>query len=308
MIGIAVGAAVVVVGVLVAGWLLSRPPSAQDAARSYLSALSDGDFGRIEMMMARPGDEDARRVIADAFAGAEDYIDDPRIEEISPPQSGVTSVRASAELAGERRTLHFALSDAGGRWMLAADYLADIEVFTDLHDMGLPAGDSVWIGGALAPAGARVGLLPAQYPVLAAPRGLLTGEASAAVSNDRRSTVDIDVSLSPAATDAAQDQLDAYVEACTVASTAVPANCGLRVPWAADLATLSSIAFRVEQRPALTFAPDGRSFAATGGVVVATAAGTAPDGTAATFTYRADDWALRGTVSFEGDEMVLAVG
>ncbi len=306
--GIAGGAVVVVAGVAFAGWLLAQPPSAEEAARTYLSALSDGDFARIDTMMANPGDEDSRRVVADAFAGAEDYIDDPSIEEISPAQAGFTTVRASAELDGERRTLHFALSDAGGEWMLAGDHLAELEVFTDLADTGLPAGDSVWIGAALAPAGTRVALLPAQYPVTAAPRGLVTGEASVAVSNDRTSTVQLGVSLSPAATGAAQDQLDAYADECTVPATAVPANCGLRVPWAADLATLTSIAFRIDQRPAVALSPDGRTFAATGGVVIATATGTTRDGRAGTFTYRADDWALRGTVSFEGDEMVLAVG
>jgi hypothetical protein len=308
VIGIAVGAAVVVAGTAVTGWLLARPPSAEDAARIYLSSLSDGDFARIDTMMANAGDEDSHRLIADAFVGAEAYIDDPSIEEVSSPQAGFTTVRASAELDGERRTLHFALSNASGEWMLAGAYLAVLEVSTDLADTGMPAGDSVWIGGALAPAGTRVGLLPAQYPVTAAPRGLLTGETSVAVSNDRTSTVQLEVSLSPAATSAAQDQLDLYMDACTMTATAVPANCGIRVPWAADLVTLGSIAFRMDQRPAVTLSPDGRTFAATGGVIVATATGIARDGGAGTFTYRADDWALRGTVSFQGDEMVLAVG
>ncbi len=308
MTGIAAGAAVVVAGVAVVGWLLAQPPSAEDAARTYLSALSEGDFAGIDRMLASPGDDDSRRVIADAFAGAEDYIDDPRIEELSSSQAGFTAVRASAELDGERRTLHFALGDAGGEWMLAGDHLATLEVFTELADTGLPAGDSVWIGGALAPAGTRVALLPAQYPVTAAPRGLVTGEASVAVSNDRTSTVQLGVSLSPAAAGAAQEQLDAYAEACTVPAAAVPANCGMRVPWAADLATLTSISFRIDEHPAVALSPDGRTFAATGGVVIATATGTTRDGRAGTFTYRADDWALRGTVSFRGDEMILAVG
>lgn len=309
MAGIAAGGgAVLVAGVVLTGLLVAQPPSAEDAARAYLTALSEGDFARIDDMMAVRGDEDRHRVVAEAFASAEDYIDDPRIEEISSAQAGVTAVRASAELDGDRRDLHFALSDSGGGWTLAGDYLATMEVFTDLAGTGLPAGDSVWIGEALAPAGSRVALLPAEYPVTAAPRGLVAGETSVAVSNDRTSTVQLGVSLSPAATGVAQDQLDAYADACTVPATAVPADCGLRVPWAADLANLTSIAFRIDRRPALALAPDGRTFAATGGVVVATATGTTRDGLVGTFTYRADDWALRGTVSFEGDEMILEVG
>ena len=68
------------------------------------------------------------------------------------------------------------------------------------------------------------------------------------------------------------------------------------------------MAFRIDQSPALTLSPDLRTFAATGGAIVATATGTTRAGGAGTFTYRADDWALRGTVCFTGDEMVLAVG
>lgn len=308
VVGIVVGAAVVATGLAVTGWLLARPPSAEDAARAYLTALSDGDFTRIDAMVDRSLDEDDRRMIADAFAGAEAYIGDPRIEEISSDEAGSTAVRASAELDGQRRTLHFVLGDAGGEWMLTADYLAVMEVYTDLADTGVPAGDSVWIGAALAPAGTRVGLLPAQYPVAAAPRGILAGQSSVALSNDRTETVQLGISLSPAATVAAQQRLDDYADACTSAATAVPENCGLRVPWAADLASVSSIAFRIDQRPAVTLSTDGQSFAATGGIVVATVTGTTRDGGSGSFTYRADDWALRGTVSFQGDEMILSVG
>jgi hypothetical protein len=306
IVGIAVGAAILI-AVGVAVWLLVRAPSAEDAARAYLDALAGGDIARVEAMTSQP-DEEGRRIVAEAFAGARGYIQDARVEEISGPEAGFTGVRASAELQGERRTLFFAMSEASGRWTVAADYLGAIEVSTDLGGTGLPAGDSVWIGDALAPAGTRIGLLPAEYVVTAAPRGLLTGEAEVAVSNDRPSSVTLDVALSPAAADAAQEQLDAHVQTCTQTADLVPPNCGLRVPWAADLATLTSIAYRVEQRPTVTFGSDGRSFAATGGVVVATATGTTRDGGTGTFTYRADDWALRGTVSFQGDEMLLAVG
>jgi hypothetical protein len=306
IVGIAAGAAILI-GVGVAVWLLVRAPSAEDAARAYLDALGDGDIARVEAMTSHP-DEEGRGIVAAAFAGARGYIRDARIEEVSSPAAGITGVRASAELQGERRTLTFAMSEAGGRWAVTADYLGTIEVYTDLAGTGLPAGDSVWIGDALAPAGSRIGLLPAEYAVTAAPRGLLTGEAEVAVSNDRPSSVTLDVALSSAAVDAAQEQLDAYAQMCTQTADLVPPNCGLRVPWAADLATLTSIAYRVEQSPTVAFGADGRSFAATGGVVVATATGTTRDGGIGTFTYRADDWALRGMVSFQGDEMVLAVG
>jgi hypothetical protein len=305
VVGVAVAAAVVV-GCF-AWWLVARPPSAEDAARSYLEALSAGDFATIDEMRAVHLDDETERIIADAFAGADAFVKDPRIEEISS-QGGTVGVRASAEIAGERRDLFFELGDERGRWTLSGDYLATLEVTTSLAGSNGLAGDSAWVGGALAPAGAPVSLFPAEYAVEAAPRGILIGKTSVAVSNNGPSAVALEASLAPDATDAAQVQVDAYADACTKEAAAVPANCGLRVPWAADLATLTSIAFRIDQRPVLALSPDGRTFAATGGVVVATATGMTRSGADASFTYRADDWALRGTVSFAGDEMVLAVG
>ena len=65
---------------------------------------------------------------------------------------------------------------------------------------------------------------------------------------------------------------------------------------------------RVVAPPVLALSADARSVAATGGIIVATATGTTRAGSTASFTYRADDWALRGTIAFTGDEMVLRVG
>ena len=52
---------------------------------------------------------------------------------------------------------------------------------------------------------------------------------------------------------------------------------------------------------------DATGFDATGGVIVATATGASRAGGPESFTYRADDWSVRGSVRFEGDQMVLAV-
>ncbi len=97
----------------------------------------------------------------------------------------------------------------------------------------------------------------------------------------RETAVSLSPSPTPEATGAAQAQLDAYADACTQPATTVPPNCGLRVPWAADLTALSSLAFRIDQRPVLVLSADARTFAATGGVVVATATGTTREGTTA---------------------------
>jgi len=307
IVGIAAGAAAaLIIGGGLSWWLLNPASSAEDAAQGYLNALASGDFEAIDAMRGTRLDAETERILAEAFRGAESFVADPRIEEIRSAQ-GTTSVRASADIAGARRDIMFVLGEDGARWTLVGDYLASLEASTVLSGNGEPIGDSVWVGGALAPTGTPLALLPAEYGLETAPRGLLTGTTSVAVSNDEPSAVAIEASIGPEATVIAQEQLDAYAEACAQPAEVVPADCGLRVPWAADLATLTSVAFRIDQSPALTLSPDLRTFAATGGAIVATATGTTRAGGTGSFTYRADDWALRGSVWFTGDSMLLAV-
>ncbi|HEX5730235.1 hypothetical protein [Microbacterium sp.] len=307
VVGIAAGAAAaLIIGGSLVWWLLNRAPSAEDAARSYLNALAAGDFEAIEAMRATRLDAEAERILAESFRGAESFVADPRIEEIRSAQD-TTSVRASAEIAGDRHDIVFVLAEDGAGWTLTGDYLASLEASAVLSATGELIGDSVWVSGALAPAGSDLALLPAEYRLEAAPRGLLSGTNSVALSNDEPSTVVLEASITPEAGTMAQEQIDAYAAACAQPAAAVPADCGLRVPWAADLASLTSVAFRIDKSPALVLSPDLRSFAATDGAVVATATGTTRQGSTGSFTYRADDWALRGSVSFAGDEMLLAV-
>jgi hypothetical protein len=307
LIGIvAGGAALLAAGVLV--WSLFRSPSIEDAATAYLDALATGDFASIEPLLADQVAGERRRLVEDAFVSADSYISDARIEEITPDGRGSTSVRASALLDGERRDVHFTMADSSGRWMLGGDFLATISATTALTATDLPAGNAVYIADALVPVGITVGVLPAVYTVSAAPRGLLEGAETTAASNDRPVEVTIRVDVAPEATAAAQEQLDAYAEDCSRASATVPEHCGIRVPWAADLAELDRIAFRVERLPLVEIGADGQTFAATGGIIVATASGTARTGSSASFTYRSEAWSLRGSVSFDGDEMILAVG
>lgn len=306
VVGIVAGAAAVAIVAGGAWWLFGRAPSAEDAARTYLDALADGDYATIDGMQGHPLGEAEEKTLEAAFTGAEGYIGDPRIEELSTDHDGVTSVRADVELAGERRDLFFVMERASGQWVLICDFLATLRIETSMgDDLG---GDAAWAGDALVPAHTDVPVLPAEYAIEAAPRGILSGSATAAVSNDEPSVVPLDTTLSPEATAAAQEQLDAYMDECTEPATAVPDGCGLRVPWAVDLSTLDAIAFRIEERPVVVLSGDARSFDASGGVIVATATGTARDGGPAAFTYRADDWALRGSIRFDGDEMILLVG
>ena len=168
-------------------------------------------------------------------------------------------------------------------------------------------GDAAVIGTALIGVDEPVLLLPALYDVLPAPVGILTGATTAAVSPGAATTAALEPQLSDAALETAAAQVQAHLDACTAPTDAIPENCGIRVPWAADLALLTTLSFRVETAPTLAFAVNLSSFAATGGVLVATASGTTRDGSAGTFTYRTDDWSLRGGMSFTGNQLVLSV-
>lgn len=305
VVGLVAGATVIVVAAAGVWWLLGRPQSPQDAAHAYLDALEQGDYATIAGMSSDTLDPHAEAIVEQAFTGASGYVSDARIENLAVDEDGFASVDADVEIAGERRTLSFAMESTGGRWMLSGDHFATMRVESTLGDR--TGGDSAWVGDALVPTHTDVSVLPAEYAVEAAPRGILTGTATAAVGNDEPVIVPLETALSAEATALAQEQLDAYAETCAQPAESVPANCGIAIPWTVDLASLERIAFRIEEPPLVVLAEDGTSFDATGGVIVATATGTTRAGGPGAFTYRSDDWALRGSVSFEGDEMVLAV-
>jgi hypothetical protein len=299
VIGIAVAAgAVVAVGLGAGIWNVTRPASPSDVVMTYFSALEGGD-ARAALAVTETPQEWLGDAVA-AYASVGDEISEVRVTS-SVVEADAARVVVSFTLAGNpgESSLELAAGPDGG-WKIT-DGLAELTATTTM-------GESVAIGDLRVPAGSAIALLPGRYDVEALPRGLVSGSASVSLPPGMRRELEVAASFAPAATDAAQEQLNAYATACAAASSAVPPNCGLRVPWAADLATLSALAFRVEQLPVVALSPDGTTFAATGGVVIATATGTTRQGGTASFTYRADDWALRGTVSFPGDEMVLAVG
>ncbi|MFB8145192.1 hypothetical protein ACFC1W_00440 [Microbacterium sp. NPDC056003] len=305
VVGIVGGIAVLALAAAGVWWFTSRPPTAQAAAESYLRALETGDFAVIAGLRGDDLGADAESLLQDAFAGAASYVSDPEILEVRVDDDGIAAVHAEALLGDDRHTLNFTMRDSGDGWELTGDHLGVLQAEAILTSA--PAGDSVWVGGALAPAATELRLLPAVYEVQAAPRGILAGTATATVGTEEPVAVTIDAALSPEATALAQTQVDAYADACAAATASVPDNCGLRVPWAADLAALDSIAFRIDERPVLSLHDDAAGFDATGGVIVATASGTTRGGETASFTYRADDWALRGSIRFSGDDMILAV-
>lgn len=297
-IGIALGVtAVIAIGIGVAVWSTTRSPSPSDVAMTYFSALEAGEADAALAVTLVP-DADAGNV-ADAYASAVARASDARVTGANE-DSDTAEVIVEYEIGGvsQESTLVLTRRD-DGIWAVT-EGTGTLTVSTTL-------GDAAGVGSLVVPADRPAPLLPGAYDVEALPRGLVSATASAVITPGVETAISLSPSPTPEATGAAQAQLDAYADACAQPATTVPPNCGLRVPWAADLTTLSSIAFRIDQRPVLVLAPDARTFAATGGVVVATATGTTREGVTASFTYRADDWALRGSVDFTGNEMVLSV-
>jgi len=297
VIALAATAAVVVAGAAVAGWWMLRPPSLHDTAQQYLHALEAGDADTLDSMMegaSLSADERAR--IGDAFQGASAHITHARIETIRDDGS----VRATARLAGDEVTVGFLLARHGRDYRLNGDFLGTLTVTPTL-------GDAVRVGRATTPAGEPIMLLPAEYPITPLPDDLLSGRSHVAVTNATPVTAKLQVSFAAGATDRAQRQLATYEDRCAASTAVVPAHCGLRVPWAADLRTLERLDFRIDRRPAVRLARDGSTFAATGGRITATARGEAWDGASRTITYRTDDWALRGRIVFDGTTMSLHV-
>ena len=78
------------------------------------------------------------------------------------------------------------------------------------------------IGTAIVEVGAPFLLLPGLYDVLPAPVGILTGTATAGVTPGGAATADLQPELSDTALETASAQVQAYIDACTAPTDAVP--------------------------------------------------------------------------------------
>ncbi|MFE2773983.1 hypothetical protein [Microbacterium resistens] len=278
-------------------WSVSRPPaSAADTALAAFRAIADGDAEAVRAFGVGVGvDERA----ADALEAARERPSAPRVLTASE-RGDEARVRVSFTLDGREHETDARLERRDGAWRL-----------TDAPVGGLLV-SRPW-GGArigttpLGEADDPVALLPGVYDVASAPASLVSGEVRAVVLPGEEAAVSLRPRLTEEGVASARAQLEDYLTACTQTASAgsPPENCGIRVPWAADLSTLDRLSFRIERMPALELDPP--SFSATGGVLVATAEGTDRAGSAASVTYRTDAWSVYGDVRVDAEVIRLAV-
>ncbi|WP_029262975.1 MULTISPECIES: hypothetical protein [unclassified Microbacterium] len=293
----AVGVVVLVAGGLWIWQATGRPATAEEAAAEYLRALESGDPAAVEATGAV-----MQRETLDAFSDATALVHGAEVISVSGDDSApVGGVTATAEitfrLADEKHTAALTLSPVDGRWVVDESGRGTVTARPSV-------GSFVSIGGQTLPAGEATTLLPATYPVTAAPAELLSGESSVTVLLGDEQSIDLEVSLRSEATVAAQNQLDDHLEACTVPGDTPPEGCGIRIPWGTEFRAVSEFRYRVEKLPTLTLS--GNGFAAEGGVLVTTVTGTGQDGAKREATYRTDSWSLRGDVSFTAEGVVLS--
>lgn len=290
-------AAVVVIGAGIAIWLLSRPAGPEQTAAAYLAAIESGD-GPAALATLTPSADAATTT---AFEGATSFAAAGSVgDSVAGESADAATIRLSFTLDGAAAEVTLTLKNTDAGWRITDGGLGEVSLATTL-------GDSVRVGDALLEVAQPPALLPGVYPVAAAPTGILEGTASLTVVPGTVAAASVTAVPSASAAALADTQLSTYLAHCTEPADAVPPRCGIRVPWAADLTSLTAIAFRIETSPTLALSADGRRFAATGGVLVATARGPSRSGGEGSFTYRADDWAVRGSIAYLGDEMVLAV-
>lgn len=286
---------VAVVAVAAAVWWgvsTLRSPTPEEAVRDYLRALETGEPETVTATGTAVSD----RALA-AFAGAASTIEDAQVTGVRD-SDGEVSATVTFRLDGDEHEARLRLVQEDGRWAVDASGLGTLRATTTV-------GTAVQVGDAVLPVAEDAALLPAVYPVAAAPLTLLTGTTEAVVLPGGDATATVTAALRPEATEAAQSQLEAYLETCTAGGSAIPENCGIRIPWGTEFREVSDVAFRVERFPMVTLTPT--TFAADDGVLEATVTGTGQNGTTRSVTYRSTAWSVRGGVEITADELALTV-
>lgn len=297
LIAVVAGATALVAVIGVSAWVALAPSGATAAAHDYLDALAAGDADAAVALLSCEGtDPDALR---GAAAGIRESLSNPGVVHVSE-DGNRAEAQIEYDLGDSRASATVDLTQSAAGWSVGCGGLGSLTITTSL-------GDAVAVGTQILPAGAPLSLLPGRYEATAAPVGILEGSGTATVGVGHSADLTVSARASAAAQGIAADEIRSYLDACAAVTDAVPPRCGIRIPWAADLAALEAIAFRVEAHPTLTLTDDLSSFAATGGVLVATATGTTYDGSTADVTYRTEDWSVRGGLTLTGNRLVLSV-
>lgn len=271
----------------------TRTPTPEEAARGYLHALESGDPEAV----AATGISVSATAL-DAFGAASALIEDAEVTTVrEEPDGSSATVEIAFRLEDEPERAQLVLTPVEGRWTVDDSGLGTLTADSTI-------GSDVAIGEITTPARETIALLPAGYTVAAAPTALLSGGTAARVLPGDHATAEIDAALRPEATTAAQSRLDEHLEACTTPAAEPPDGCGIRIPWGTEFREVTDIRYRIDESPTIALTPT--SFAADGGVLVATVTGTGQDGTARTTTYRTESWTLRGEVSFTAEGIALS--
>ncbi|MDR6865622.1 hypothetical protein J2Y69_000204 [Microbacterium resistens] len=288
LVGAVTAAAIVTAGVW---WWLARPaPGPEETALGYFHALATGDPAAV-----RASGLEVDEAAATAYASAFGTVSDPTVTDVDP-HADTARVTVSFRLDGAEHRTIVAMIERDGRWHASSPITGTLTV-------ARPWGEAA-VGGTPIGAG-PLPLLPAVYEVRAAPMELVTGSAEAVVLPGEEADAALAPALTERAAAEAQARLEDRLRQCAEPASAVPEHCGMRVPWAADLATIDRVLFRIEKMP--TVALDPPSFAATGGALVATVTGADHAGAPAAATYRTDSWGVRGDLRFDDDRLLLAV-
>ncbi|MGM1017560.1 MAG: hypothetical protein ACQEW8_08505 [Actinomycetota bacterium] len=290
---VAVIVAVVIAAGGLAAFLLTRSASPEDVTLEYFRALESGQQDSV----TAAGIEVSPDTLA-MFAAADDHVSDARV--LTSVTDGTTAdVTVAYVLDGDAQESVLSLTQDGVSWSLdTATALGTVSATTDTGGVGVGDGTTIMTAGST-PA------LPAVYDLVAAPVAVLDADERVVVLPGQEATATLVPELRPEAADVAQQRVDEHLTDCVTPAAIVPDSCGIRIPWAADLARVDEIRYRIDEMPTVTL--DTVSFRADGGVLVATVTGTDHEGTAASKTYRTTDWSVRGDVSFTADDIELSV-
>ncbi len=274
-----------------AWWFFLRPTSPEDTALAVFHALASGNPDRVDAAGIEVSDT-ART----AFVAAIAHLSEPELRHVELHEDHAL-VTIGFRLGSIAHASVVRLEREGNRWTPhSGDVLGSVTPQTT-------PGAGIQIDDLFHPNGEPLVLLPAVYPLAAAPTTALEGGQHAYVLPGDSFALPLVASFRPEQTSISQQQLNEYLDGCTRTASAVPANCGIRIPWGADLAALAELRFRVESYPVIALLE--HEFLASGGVLIATAEGTDHAGTARAFTYRTTEWSVRGTIGFTPDGLTL---